>query len=43
MFDGFWAGIEITHQEYGDFHGADSDGQYLKRSIADAIRQGPAL
>jgi dihydropyrimidinase len=29
--------------ENGDFHGAESDGQYLKRSIADAIRQGPAL
>lgn len=29
--------------EDGEFHGAESDGQYLKRAIPDAIRRGPAL
>ncbi len=29
--------------ENGEFHGALTDGQYLKRSIPDDIRTGPAL
>jgi dihydropyrimidinase len=29
--------------EHGEFHGDVQDGQYLKRSIADDIRRGPAL